>query len=199
MTTLILVTAVAFASTNLDDIVVLLSLFADASLRPREVVAGQYLGMAILTSVALAGSLVVRVVPEAYVGLLGILPFAIGLRRLLTEQDGPEPTGPHGAVGSLTRIVAAAAVTTASGGDNVAVYVPLLVGRSSSEVTVVIAVFGIMTAAWCLIARFVVQYFRTGLPIRRFGRLIVPWVYIGLGVYVVVASRAYSLSGIRGR
>ncbi len=41
----------------------------------------------------------------------------------------------------------AAAVTTANGGDNIAVYVPLLVGKSPGEVTVVIIVFGIMTAA----------------------------------------------------
>ena len=198
MTTLILVAGVAFASTNLDDLFVLLSLFGDPSLRPVEVVAGQYLGMAFLTLVALAGSLLALVVPDTYVGLLGLLPLAIGLRRLWTEQDGGDRSEPRSPGGSLGNVVAAAMITTANGGDNIAVYVPLLAGRSWSEASIVVVVFVIMTAAWCVIARFVVDHPRTGPPIRRFGRLLVPWIYLGIGAYILVASRAYTLVGSGG-
>src|SRR5580704_10189800 len=72
-----------FASTNVDDLVVLVGFFADPKFRPRDVVAGQYAGLAILFVVSAAGALLSLVIPNAYLGLLGILPILIGTRKLV--------------------------------------------------------------------------------------------------------------------
>src|ERR1700737_805444 len=72
-----------FASTNVDDLVVLLGFFADRRLRARNIVAGQYAGLAVLFLVSAAGSLLSLVIPKAYLGLLGIFPIAIGILKLL--------------------------------------------------------------------------------------------------------------------
>ena len=47
--------------------------FADPAFRPRQIVLGQYLGIAALVAASLAALLV----PRAYVGLTGLLPLAI--------------------------------------------------------------------------------------------------------------------------
>ena len=64
------VSAVAFVSTNVDDIFVLLGFFADPAFRARHVVLGQYLGIGALVAVSLVCSLVALVIPPAYIGFL---------------------------------------------------------------------------------------------------------------------------------
>lgn len=75
-------TIVLFASTNVDDVFVLIGFLADPKFRARDIVLGQYVGIAALFSVSLAASMLSLVVPRAYVGLLGILPILIGLKKL---------------------------------------------------------------------------------------------------------------------
>lgn len=191
MVTLILVASVAFVATNLDDLFVLLSLFSDPSLTVGEVVAGQYLGMAILVGVALTGSLAAVEIPGHSAGLLGLLPLAMGLRRLWVGGDEPVHHRRRSAGASLGKVMTAAALTTASGGDNVAIYVPLLLGKSRFEGVVIVAVFAVMTAAWCSVAQLALIHPRIGVPIRRLGPSLVPWVYIALGAYSIAASGAW--------
>ena len=50
-------------------------------------------------------------------GLLGLIPIALGIRGLLSTQDGQPKVA--------TNTVAVAAVTIANGADNISVYTPL--------------------------------------------------------------------------
>ncbi len=90
-----------FASTNLDDLFVLIGLFSDPRYRPRQIVAGQFLGIAALVLASLAGALLSLVVPPAWLGLMGLVPITLGLRRLLAlrgdeEDDAPARTATLG-------------------------------------------------------------------------------------------------------
>jgi cadmium resistance protein CadD (predicted permease) len=73
---------VVFASTNIDDIFVLLGFFADSHLHGRNVGIGQYLGIAALVGVSIVASLVSLVLAPPLVGLLGVLPILIGVKKL---------------------------------------------------------------------------------------------------------------------
>src|ERR1700744_5750505 len=73
---------VLFASTNLDDIFVLVGFFADARFRGREIVIGQYLGIAVLVVMSVAASLFSSFLPKPYIGLLAIIPIGIGVKSL---------------------------------------------------------------------------------------------------------------------
>ena len=194
MGTLILLAVVAFASTNLDNLFVLLALFADPSLRPSQVVAGQYAGMGTIVGLALLGSLAAVVVPAPAIGLLGLVPLGLGLARL---RAGPEadPVATPGRASMTGKVVSAAVVTVANGGDNIAVYVPLLAGRSGPEITTILAVFAVLTGLWCATARTVIAHPRSGPPLRRYGRRLLPWVLIGLGLSILIDSRSYALFG----
>src|SRR6185436_3918512 len=81
---------IVFAATNVDDILVLLAFFSDSSFCVREVVLGQYLGIAALTAFSIALSLTALVVPRAYVGLLGLAPLGIGAWQLFHRASEAE-------------------------------------------------------------------------------------------------------------
>ncbi|PIK72809.1 hypothetical protein CS379_11930, partial [Methylobacterium frigidaeris] len=112
-----------FASTNIDDIVVLIGFFSDPRYRPRQIVIGQSLGIAVLVLASLAGSLLSLVVAPSWLGLLGLVPIVLGVRGLLAlrrddeDEVAIEPT-------SLGNTLAVASVTIANGGDNLGIYTP---------------------------------------------------------------------------
>jgi len=58
-----------FASTDIDDLFVLLSLFADRKFQVYEVVVGQYLGLAGLYGASVLAALISCVVSTAYIGV----------------------------------------------------------------------------------------------------------------------------------
>jgi cadmium resistance protein CadD (predicted permease) len=84
-----------FASTNVDDVFVLVGFFADPKFRARDIVIGQYTGITVLFGVSVVASLLSLVIPRAYLGLLGIAPILIGARKLLDlyrQRENSEET-----------------------------------------------------------------------------------------------------------
>jgi cadmium resistance protein CadD (predicted permease) len=183
-----------FASTNIDDLFVLLGLFSDPRYRRSDVVLGQYAGIAILFGVSVAASLISLVLAPKYLGLLGLAPIAIGLKRLLELRGGgAEESGK--AVGSGANIVAVASVTVANGGDNIGIYTPLFAIRPAADIAIIAIVFVAMTAAWLFAAYRLTVHPRLGAPIRRFGPRVVPFVLIGLGIMILAEAGTFALLG----
>lgn len=82
----------AFVATNIDDIFVLMMFFSSfysssMAFPVRQIVLGQYIGIGLLIAISALGSLISLVVPPYIIGLLGIVPIAIGTRRLVQRQD----------------------------------------------------------------------------------------------------------------
>jgi cadmium resistance protein CadD (predicted permease) len=73
----------AFVATNLDDIVILSLFFSqvNAMFRNRHIVTGQYLGFSALVMVSLPSFFGSLILPEPWIGLLGIAPIMIGISR----------------------------------------------------------------------------------------------------------------------
>jgi cadmium resistance protein CadD (predicted permease) len=178
----VLAAAAAFAATNLDDLVLLAAFFADRSYRPRAVVAGQYAGIGLLYAASLAAAQAALVIPHDYLALLGVLPIAIGVRKLRAASDGDTQI-PH--TGTMASV---AAVTLANGGDNIAVYVPLLVTRPLGDMLLIGGVFFAMTALWCYCALHLVTRPDWGRATRAKGHRLVPWVLIALGLWILLGG-----------
>jgi cadmium resistance protein CadD (predicted permease) len=189
-----------FISTDLDDVFVLLGFFADPKFRIRQIVAGQFLGIAILYAVSVFGSWISLLVPPAIVGLLGLVPIAMGLKNLWdlrSSSDGNDPVltdHRRSSVGGAN-IMAVVAMTVANGGDNVSVYIPLFAARSASNIVLMGIVFGIMTAAWLALAYWLTRHRTIGAPVRRYTRLLMPFVYIALGVFILYQAGSVKLFG----
>ena len=168
---------VLFLSTNVDDLVVLVAFFANARFRARDVVAGQYAGVAGLFIVSVAGALLTLAIPKAYLGLLGIFPIVVGIRKLLEfSRDDRAEADPTKAVttGSYGNIASVALVTVANGGDNIGVYIPAFAVHSASQVAIIAVVFVAMTALLCLLAHGMVSHPGLGAPLRRYGHILGP-------------------------
>jgi cadmium resistance protein CadD (predicted permease) len=186
-----------FASTNVDDVFVLIGFFADPNFRARDIVLGQYVGIAALFSISVAAPLLSLVVPRAYVGLLGIVPILIGLKKLLDlyrkHEVTEESLEQQPDAGGNGRAVSVAIVTMANGGDNIGVYTPSFAIRSASEIAVIALIFVVMTALWCFLAHAMVNHPKLGLPIRRYGHRLAPVVLIGLGVLILYQAGSFGL------
>jgi cadmium resistance protein CadD (predicted permease) len=192
MFVLLCTAAALFASTNIDDLFVLVGFFADSRFQVREIVIGQYLGFATLVGVSVAASLSAMVLPRPYIGLLAVIPIGFGVKKLLDvfrERGGNEPDATMASVSKgHARTVAVAFVTAANGGDNISIYVPAFAVRSKREMGVIVIVFAVMTAAWCLLGHWIVNRPRLRTPIRRYGHIVTPVVLIALGITVIVQA-----------
>ncbi|WP_425375880.1 cadmium resistance transporter [Rhizobium jaguaris] len=183
------VAIVLFVSTNVDDLFVLLGFFADPKFRAGEVVIGQYLGVTALYGASVLASLISLIIPAAYMGLLGLAPIFLGLKKLWTLlkgceadddlEDHEKASAGHG------NIAAVAAVTIANGGDNISIYTPLFATRTIDQIAIFGVVFALLTALSLGAAHFLVNHRTIGAPIRRFGHLVVPFVLVGLGILIL--------------
>lgn len=184
---------VAFASTNIDDLVMLIGFFADPAYRPREIVAGQFAGIAALIVLSLLGALVARAAPTEIVGLLGLVPIAIGVKKLVFAEDG----GPGGGrlARRVSKIATVAVVTIANGGDNLGLYIPLFSVQDGAGIALLVALFLAMTALWCAVGHALVGTRLLGIPAQRWGNAVLPCVLIALGVYILMKTGALALFG----
>ncbi len=186
----------AFAATNIDDIFLLMVFFSSSNLAARHVVAGQYAGFGLLVGIGAVGSLVGLVVPSRIIGLLGLGPIAIGVKKLFDLRAPPKGDGVQvqdlrtkKGKGSYLSVSRVAAVTFTDGSDNIGVYVPLFASHGTSvETSTLIAAFLVMTGAWCAVGYYASKHGWLARQLRRFGHLAFPFVLIGIGISVLAGA-----------
>jgi cadmium resistance protein CadD (predicted permease) len=186
-----------FASTNIDDMFVLVGFFSDPKFRQKEVVTGQFVGIAVLFVLCLAGSLLTLVISRAYVGLFGIVPIALGVMKLVDlfrnrsakQEELEHPTKS----GKFARSTAVALITLANGADNIGVYLPTFAIHSWYQIGIFAVVFALMTGLWCFFAHWLVHHPSIGAPIRHYGHRTTPAVLIGLGALIMYEAGSFGL------
>ena len=142
-------------------------------------VLGQCLGLGALFAASLAAAVLAWTVPAEIISWLGAVPIFFGLGMLL--HGAPEAPAAPPASG----VLAVASVTLANGSDNLAVYIPLLASVGPGEAAVIAAVFAAMTGVWCVAAWWLVHHPGAGAPLRRYGPRAVPYVLIGIGLWIL--------------
>ncbi|GAA0424783.1 cadmium resistance transporter [Actinoplanes campanulatus] len=180
-----------FVGTNVDDLIVLTVLFLSARAsgkpRPWQIWAGQYLGIATLVGVSLLAALGLTLVPDRWVGLLGLLPIALGVKGLIDAlRDGSGGEPPIAAAGLLP----IAGITIANGADNIAVYTPLFRTASAGEIVIYLVVFAILVALWCLAGSLLGSHRKVIAVVERWGHWLVPLVFIAIGSLILIEAYA---------
>lgn len=197
----------AFVATNLDDIIILLLFFSQVNLlfRRQHIVAGQYLGFAALVMASLPGFFGSLLLPRPWIGLLGIVPMAIGLGRLLqpdteeTEDTPPEirsQPSPWFAGMLSPQAYSVAAVTFANGGDNIGIYVPLFASSTWEELLGILSVFFSLVGVWCYTAWQLTRIPVIAETLTRYGNQLVPFVLMGLGALILIDSHTLEHRGL---
>jgi cadmium resistance transport/sequestration family protein len=193
----------SFVATNIDDIAILMLLFAqlNAKFRPRHIVIGQYLGFIALIGISLSGFFGGLVVSRQWIGLLGLVPIAIGLSSLLNrEQDSlsefeTETKHSEDAITTFLspQTYSVAAITFANGGDNIGVYVPLFASSNLGSLAIILAIFLLLVGVWCYAAYKFTHQRAIAHVLTRYSNYLVPFVLIGLGAFIVLEAGALSL------
>lgn len=202
----------SFVATNIDDIIILMLFFAQVNrtFRRRQIIVGQYLGFIVLIIASLPGYFGGLIMPRAWIGILGLVPIAIGISRLLKRQKDEEEvqvvSGEFNTSRANTSIVLAtlasllspqtfnvAAVTFANGGDNIGIYVPLFASSDLASLGVILSVFFLLIGVWCYLAYLLTRQPTLARVLTRYGNAIVPFVLISLGIYILIESGTYRL------
>ena len=202
------IAAAAFIGTNIDNTLVTMAMVAGAPLeRAHRIAAGQVVGFIILVAVAATAAAVLYEFSAAVVGLLGLVPLAIGVKGLVglrraaaagSGDAGPVPGSralrskvADRAVGrSLT---AAALVTIGAGGDNLAAYIPLFrVGGTTNLLTIVV-VFALGEVVVTAAVLGGGRHPRARAVMLRLGAVAVPVLLCAIGVLVMVQAGTFSL------
>jgi cadmium resistance protein CadD (predicted permease) len=192
---------VAFASTNIDDLFLLSSLFVDAEFRTQSVIIGHFLGMSLLVLISILAALLTISIPRWWLGLLGLAPLLLGICRLWklfnrqpkksgTESNSRDYVGKERFRLSWARSEAllATLLTVGNGGDNLSVYIPLFsVQRSSMPLYAL--VFAIMAALWCLLGYHLASHRLWRDKLKRYGRFVIPFILIAIGLKVLRAPQ----------
>lgn len=186
--------ALAFAATNVDDLFLLVAFFGQRhrDCGPWEIATGQALGIGLLLAVSAAAARGLSLLPDPLVGALGVVPLGLGLHGLMRGGNGDDADGlPLAAEGSRLRwrgLLTVAGVTVANGGDNMAVYVPLLARVGPLELAVYALTFAAMLLVWLFVARALAAHPALAPTLSRHGRWLVPLVLVGLGVAILAGS-----------
>jgi len=191
----LLTSIIAFISTNIDDIFILILFFSAKDSKALKLISGQYLGILTLVLISFLGSYIGNFIDQRYVGILGLFPIYLAIKQLIahfksTNNENNEDIDP-----SITTstILTVAGVTIANGADNLGVYIPLMTTMRDYEKIQMVIVFMFMTYLWCIIAQYLASHPLVAKQLNRYGHIITPFVLLFLGMYILIDSKTYSL------
>lgn len=192
----------AFATTNIDDIFILLVLFSqvrtevlrkeDRAVREKAmrkklyIAIGQYVGFSMIIFLSIVGSLSSFFIPVSWIGVLGFVPIYMGVKGLFSLRSNKSNKVIDKASSSLFKV---AAITLANGADNI----PMFTSQSLEANIVTLIIFFCMIAIWCSISYTLLRAPILAKVLERNCHIIVPIVLIGLGMFILFRSNTIEL------
>jgi cadmium resistance protein CadD (predicted permease) len=207
--TLLIGMSAAFATT-FDDNLYLTAFFGKVNhiFRPRHIIIGEFIGFTILVIASLPGFFGGLLLPEAWIGLLGILPIIIGISQLINrEEDNVQTVSvkfshsvqhQHRKKTLLATLkdpqtYRVSAVTIANGGNNIGIYVPLFASSNVPSLAVILCVCYSSIGLWCFLSYNFTRNPVMASIMNRYGRKIFPFILIYLGLSIIVKSGTHEL------
>jgi cadmium resistance protein CadD (predicted permease) len=192
-----------FVLTNIDDAFVLVTFFAESStsrnLTPLKITLGQYIGFTVIVVVSLIGFAVAVALPSEPIGFLGLLPILLGVWKFFDllfpkKDDTEEEESESQRIANAKSVFKVALITIMNGGDNIGTYIPLFSQAKGAEVAVYVVVYYILLGIWCFIAFLIMKQRHILRLAEKYASFIIPFLYLGLGIYIVVKSNCYPWS-----
>lgn len=192
---IILTSIIAFVSTNIDDIFILTLFYGNKRFSKSEILIGQLLGITILILISLVGSLIGLVVDQAYIGFLGLVPIALGIKGLweLLSKRGETHEVIDRKGKSKHKVLTVAGVTIANGGDNIGIYIPLFAALSWNNKITMSIIFLVLTFFWCWLAQYFLKHPTVASVTDKYGHWITPFVLMLLGIFILHESGSMRL------
>ncbi|MBQ0051758.1 MAG: TMEM165/GDT1 family protein [Treponema sp.] len=180
MVSLLARTFLTFLATEIDDFIVYVLFFGQNKKSKASIFFGRLLATFVIAVLCGFVAQLLSKIPQNYLRFLGFVPFVLGIIRIFKKDDDDEETAPK----TASLFLASFLLTCASSGDNVGIYIPFFVSMTFSQKLTSICGFVILQILWSLL-----QIKASDLPlvqkiIERFGRILVPVVFIVLGISI---------------
>jgi cadmium resistance protein CadD (predicted permease) len=169
---------VAFAGTMVDNFVALTAQLALTDRRRHDHVGlAHFLGVVVLVAMSALVASALASVPLGWVGLLAIAPAALGVHAWRT-RDRPARNVKRGMVTTFV-------VTVALGGDNLAVWIPILRAGGYSDGAITIGVFLVSDAVMVFVARAAARHPKVVELGGRIAPIATPFLYFALAIVIL--------------
>ncbi len=179
------VTTAAFAATSLDNLGLLIGLYADDSFRPRDVLVGYMAAAFTVTAAAYGVSTGVELAPLRYMGYLGFVPIALGLHRaggLLRDPSSGSDSSPHRVRRGVAPVFL---LMLAQSIDTFAVFVAVFADTQEHLEIPILMTVAACVAILCASAYWLARHSAFAGALQRGMRWVLPVLLIAIGVFIL--------------
>ncbi|MFS8814314.1 MULTISPECIES: cadmium resistance transporter [unclassified Synechococcus] len=160
------------------------------------------MGLAGLILISLLGYLGGLVLPPSAIGLLGLIPLAVGGWKLWRseaeealskelEKLQDRPPAKTGLLFLPSPALLSMLLTFANGGDNISLYVPLFAGSTPLQLALFSIIFFLMKGLWFAMAQRLTVQPEVAKILAEQGERWVPWILMRLGVWILFKNETW--------
>ncbi|MEN2465281.1 cadmium resistance transporter [Ornithinibacillus sp. FSL M8-0202] len=188
----ILTMAIMFIAAGIDEMIVLIFLFAHAKSKrqERQIYIGQQLGMTGILIISLIALYGISFITGKWTGLFGLLPIAIGIMALFEGDDEEEERErilhKTSIFSNLTLRVFVIAL--AGGAEEVAIMVPYFTTLTSYQIILASITFFVMVLIWSGLCHLLASSSKVYTFVNKYKRIIIPLVFIGIGLHILLEN-----------
>jgi cadmium resistance protein CadD (predicted permease) len=184
------VTAAAFVSTNLDNLVVLSAYGARPGYRPLPIKLTFILVCLLVLVLSLAVGRAAGALPADKIRFLGLIPMGLGAYQIATlalgaadEFPGPSVAPP---AGGISAYIGFALVMLANSSDSVSVLTPLMADLKPLFVAAGFAAALIAAIAMSAVGHFLARHPASKIALETFAKWLLPFLLVGIGLLILL-------------
>lgn len=188
---------IAFISTGIDDLFILILHFLtmNEKFKKEDIFNGYFVGIGTVILISLLTSLGFILLPNHYIGFLGLIPIYMGIHTLfhIKALEIPiieTPTNRYTKfLGKYINqnVVKVAAVTLANGGDNIGVYFPTF-ASAKHYIFIPIILFIVFAVLWVKLGYKLSEIKINSKRLKKYGYMLIPYILIILGIYIILKN-----------
>ena len=185
---IIAVTAGAFIGTNLDNLVLLVALYARYKHHPGLVASAYIAGMILIAAISIAIGVVGEFIPIAYLGFLGVIPMILGVVALIQLARGTQP----GIDGSVTIYASSQAIfitvvmtQLSNSADSIITFSALFADSLDAADYLIAPTFLAMSGIFAWLAYYSQSHPGLSRVLNRYAHYLTPFILILVGFYIL--------------
>jgi cadmium resistance protein CadD (predicted permease) len=183
----------AFVSTSIDNLILLASLSGRAPAQQRTVMWGYVAAIGTVAVLGLAVARAADVVDTQWLGYIGVVPLLMGVYRLRGLFARPSTVADVAHTVPAVGFGAVFALMISNSSDTLGVVAPLFAETPEPLSYVIAATLVVMAFVWSGAAALVARQPFVADKLQRYERLLVPFILIGIGIYILLDTSTDTL------
>jgi cadmium resistance protein CadD (predicted permease) len=191
----------SFIATNLDNLLILVLLLANTHYLKKYVLAGFLSAVILVILLSGFGLLLGQTFNAGLIGYLGAVPLLFGcfllyqqwVRKPPVEKKTETPADQE-LLGNPRQVwITTTILLLSNSADSIAVLLPLMAETESKLLPTLIGLYLLAGAGCCIVALAIVNQPKLAGRIKRHGEQLVPWIMIGVGLYILTDTNTDTL------